>query len=350
MINASSLVYSWAIIGAGPAGLASAGLLVDAGVPASEIIIIDPEFSVGDFGKYWGEVFSNTTVELFMRFFTDIQCFNFIEKQKVFPIESLPLNGYCQLKAVREPLQWITNQLRERIDSLEGYASDLKVHHGAWSVRVANKTIRAKKVILATGGTPKSLSHQGVDEITLYDALNPSRLSQLVNPDDKVAVFGSSHSSMIIMKNLLDAGIKQIVNFYLTPHRYAVPMDGWTLYDNTGLKADTASWVRQHISQQLDPRIERYISNDNNINDYLYGCDKAVYPIGFKSRIPSIKDFGELHHDANTGIIAPGLFGAGIAFPRQVIDPFGGKELNVGLFKFMNDIRAMVPLWLEYGL
>ena len=93
-----------------------------------------------------------------------------------------------------------------------------------------------------------------------------------------------------------------------------------------------------------------YISNDNNINDYLYGCDKAVYPIGFKSRIPSIKDFGELHHDANTGIIAPGLFGAGIAFPRQVIDPFGGKELNVGLFKFMNDIRAMVPLWLQYGL
>ena len=201
MIKAASLVYSWAIIGAGPAGLASAGLLLDAGVPASDIIIIDPEFSVGDFGKYWGEVFSNTSVELFMRFFTDIQCFNFTERQKVFPIESLPLDGYCQLKAVREPLQWITNQLRDQIDSFEGYASDLKVHHGAWSVRVANKTIRAKKVILATGGTPKSLSHQGVDEITLYDALNPSHLSQIVNPDDKVAVFGSSHSSMIIMKN-----------------------------------------------------------------------------------------------------------------------------------------------------
>ena len=350
MRNTPSLVYSWAIIGAGPAGLASAGLLLDAGVSASDIIVIDPKFAVGDFGQYWGEVFSNTTVELFMRFFTDIQCFNFSERQQVFPIESLPSDGYCQLKAVREPLQWITNKLRERIDSLEGYASDLEVHDGAWNMRVGDEIIRAQKVILATGGTPKSLTHDGVDEISLYDALNPSRLSQAVNPSDKVAVFGSSHSSMIIMKNLLDVGVKQVVNFYLAPHRYAVRMDGWTLYDNTGLKADTASWVRQHISKQLDPRIERYISNESNMNKYLYDCDKAVYPIGFKSRTPNIKDLSDLQYDANTGIIAPGLFGAGIAFPRQVVDPFGGRELNVGLFKFMNDIRVMVPLWLQYGL
>ena len=55
-------------------------------------------------------------------------------------------------------------------------------------------------------------------------------------------------------------------------------------------------------------------------------------------------------HDINSGIIAPGLFGVGIAFPQQTTSPLGGKELNVGLYKFMNDIRKVMPLWLRYGL
>ena len=50
-------------------------------------------------------------------------------------------------------------------------------------------------------------------------------------------------------------------------------------------------------------------------------------------------------YDPITGIIAMGLFGASIAFPRRVTDPNGNVELNVGLFKFMKYIRHFLPLW-----
>ena len=37
----------------------------------------------------------------------------------------------------------------------------------------------------------------------------------------------------------------------LTP-RYAVPMDDWTLYDNTGLKAETATWTSDESAGSCD--------------------------------------------------------------------------------------------------
>jgi len=351
MKNLTNKTYRWAIIGAGPAGLASAGLLLDTGISPKDIILIDPEFAVGDFGKYWGEVYSNTSIELFLRFLKDINSFYFHMRPAPFLIESKPKDGYCQLKHVTEPLLWITKQLRKTIDSAQGYASNLHNNNGAWNILVDDQQITAEKVIMATGATPKSLSYNNIEEISLYDALRPSTLEKKVNNEDCIAVFGSSHSSMIIIKNLLDAGVKNIINFYLIPHRYAIKMDGWTLYDNTGLKADTAAWVRKHISKQLDPRIKRYISNDNNIKQYLPLCNKAVYPVGFTPRTPNINGMGGApHYDKNTGILEPGLLGAGIAFPREITDPFGSKELNVGLYKFMKDIRKALPIWIQYDL
>ena len=41
--------YQWAVIGAGPAGLASVGILLEQGVCAKDILMIDPHFHVGDF-------------------------------------------------------------------------------------------------------------------------------------------------------------------------------------------------------------------------------------------------------------------------------------------------------------
>ncbi|MFV9972326.1 MAG: hypothetical protein AB8V06_02570 [Francisella endosymbiont of Hyalomma asiaticum] len=48
--------------------------------------------------------------------------------------------------------------------------------------------------------------------------------------------------------------------------------------------------------------------------------------------MPSVEDIDVRIYDPTTGIIAMGLFGASIAFPRRVTDPNGNVELNVGLF------------------
>jgi len=344
-------VYEWAIIGAGPAGLATVGLLIDSGINPDDMAIIDPAFTVGDFGAYWGEVYSNTTVENFLEFLSQIQSFKFSQQLNTFDLESMPKSGFCQLKKVSEVLQWVTGHLEQSVSFHYDKAVSLNIFNGCWQINLdQGKQLQSKQVVLATGADPKTLSFPNVKEINLYYALNPKKLTNMVASDDIVAVFGSSHSSMIIIKNLLDVGVKKVVNFYLTPHRYAVNMGDWTLYDNTGLKGLTAEWVHKNISQHLDSRIERYISNDQNIKKHMNQCNKGVYPIGFKPRSLDIKNTDVKQYDPHTGIIAPGLFGVGIAFPQVVIDPFGNKEFNVGLNKFMRDIKKVLPIWKKYHI
>lgn len=65
MINRA--IFKWAVIGAGPAGIAAVGKLIDAGINPKEIVWIDPEFKVGDFGTHWRNVSSNTKVGLFLK-------------------------------------------------------------------------------------------------------------------------------------------------------------------------------------------------------------------------------------------------------------------------------------------
>jgi hypothetical protein len=66
--------------------------------------------------------------------------------------------------------------------------------------------------------------------------------------------------------------------------------------------------------------------------------------------LPSAEGVDVRQYDPTTGIIAPGLFGVGIGFPQKVTDPNGNVELNVGLFKFMRDIKRMLPLWEKYDI
>lgn len=350
-MNNQSKHYQWAIIGAGPAGIAALGELLDSGVAAETIMWIDPYFEVGDLGKHWGAVSSNTTVKLFLEFLKGYRSFNFDSKDTTFALEEADSNGYCQLRHVAEPLQWVTNYLRQCVSSCVAEVKSMHVESGAWNLVTADFVITTEKVIMATGCDPKQLTaYDAIKTIDLYHALDPAKLATVCDQNDTVAVFGSSHSSMIIIRSLHELGIKRIINFYLHPIRYAIKMQDWTLYNNTGLKADTAAWVKQNIMKDCLPTIERYLSSPEVLQEYMPQCSKAVYSIGFEQRVPQINRLKFKDYDINTGIIAPGLFGVGIAFPQQTISPLGGQELNVGIYKFMNDIRKVMPLWLQYGL
>lgn len=342
--------HEWAIIGAGPAGIAAVGCLLDAGVDAKKIVWLDPAFKVGDFGQHWGNVSSNTTVEKFSAFLSGFKAFNYSSQQQAFELDKKDPNGFSELKQVATPLQWITDNLRKQIDNNTCRVERLSVQDGNWQLQTSNKMYQAEKVILATGAEPLSLHYDGIEEIPLVTALDPEKLAAARSSDDTIAVFGSSHSAMIIIHSLLELGVKKVINFYREPIRYAVPMDGWILYDNTGLKGETARWVHAHISKNCHPQVERYLSTDKTIADYLPQCNKAVYAIGFKQRVPQVEHIELSQYDTNHGIIAPGLFGTGIGFPKLVTDPHGRQELNVGLYKFMNDLRSMVPIWLKYDL
>ena len=340
------------MVGAGPAGIAAVGLLLDHGINEDEILWIDPCFNVGDLGAHWSDVSSNTTVKLFNEFLQNIKSFEYETNNNSYDLSSLAPTDTCALHYVVEPLKWVTTVLKKKVMTHETNVTNLSRNLGHWSLETTNGDIwYSEKVILATGATPKTLNYGQYCkyEISVTDALKTATLSSHVTQNDIVAVFGSSHSAMIIVRDLINIGVKKVINFYQSPIKFAVNMGDWILYDNTGLKGDTAKWVKENIFQQRHSKIERYVSNDSNVQLYLPLSDKVVYAVGFMRRTPISMDLNLNTYDMNSGILAPGLFGTGIGFPMQTYSPMGHIEMNVGLWKFMQDMRQMMPIWLRYG-
>ena len=92
----------------------------------------------------------------------------------------------------------------------------------------------------------------------------------------------------------------------------------------------------------------RVWSNDDNVKAYLPQCTTAIQAIGFNRRHIPTEGLLTYSHNDKSGIIAPGLFGCGIAFPETTVDTFGNVEASVGMWKFMNYLNRVVPVWQKY--
>lgn len=347
----SKTTFQWAVVGAGPAGIAAVGKLLDNAIPPENILWIDPAFQVGDFGTDWKKVSSNTRIKLFLKFYAACNAFHYDLLSKDFEINHLNPDETCELSLAALPLQWITDHLRKNVTALTDKVTLLKLSKRQWEIQLEKgKKLHAKNVILAIGAEPKSLAYTQIEEISLKKALNPEKLIASVNPEDTVAVFGSSHSAIIIIKTLLEnCHVKKVVNFYRDPLRYAVIFPDWILFDNTGLKGKTAEWARENIDGKWPEKLERVIANEENLSQLLPSCNKAIYAVGFEKRHLPVEGLSSLSYNDRSGIIAPGLFGFGIAFPESKEDIFGTIELRVGLWKFMEYIQQVLPVWLRYG-
>ncbi|OHV05953.1 FAD/NAD(P)-binding protein [Mycobacterium talmoniae] len=341
--------YAWAVIGAGPAGIAAVGRLLDHGIAGQDIAWIDPEFAAGDIGGKWRAVPGNTHVALFLDYLNASPSFRFAEAPP-FELNELDPQQTCPLGVVADPLVWISQQLGERVRPLRTTATDLALSNGQWSVRTEQGEIRSKNVILAVGSVPKKLNYPGLVEIPLEAALDPRRLDGPALDGATVAVFGSSHSAMVALPNLLSTAARKVVNFYQSPLRYAVRFEDWTLFDDTGLKGQAAAWARTNIDGEQPARLERCRVNSPEFQERLQECDHVVYTVGFERRqLPLTPQWGPLQYDTANGILAPGLFGVGIAFPEYRIHPLESGQYRVGLHKFMQRLNDVLPLWLHYG-
>lgn len=350
--------FLWAVIGAGPAGIAAIGQLLDKQISPEHIVWIDPDFNVGDFGSKWSLVSSNTKVKLFNQFYHHCAAFNYQTVAQQFEISKFDEHNTCLLEYAAQPLQWITQSLRQRVFTLQKKAQCLELKDHYWHITVSEsgndlnqEILQSKNVILAIGSEPKSLQFDNLDEIPLTTALNPEALRQTCNTNDVIAVFGSSHSAIIILKSLLEqTHVRQVINFYREPLRYAVYFDDWILFDDTGLKGSTAKWAREYLHGKMPDRLIRKISDPESIKEFLPQCTKAIYSIGFKRRSIAVNGMSSLKYNEHNGIIAPGLFGVGIAFPEAAIDRYRNLEYRVGLWKFMDYLGRVLPLWLQYSV
>lgn len=342
--------YDWAVIGAGPAGIAAVGQLIDNGVKPELILWVDPQFQVGDLGGLWRNVSSNTKVQLFNQFLLSVQSFSYAQVQQEFALTDLPPEETCVLSEVVNPLQWVSDTLCKQVYHVKAMIHHIDLLDRMWSLSSDSETYRAHRVILATGSVPSSFNYPGIP-VTPFDvAVDKARLAMDIDSNYTYAVFGSSHSAMMILRHLVELGAHQIINFYQSPNRYALEMGDWILFDNTGLKGQTADWARTYIDGQRPSNLVRYPSHAHHIQRYLPDCDRVIYAVGFERRDSlRIGEQHPIHYDPHVGIIGPGLFGIGIAYPEKVTDRFGRTEWQVGLWKFMTYLKKILPIWLKYS-
>lgn len=341
--------FAWTVIGAGPAGIAAVGKLLDQGIPPETIAWIDPAFGAGDLGEKWRSVSSNTQVGFFLSYLNDSPAFRFSAAPPM-PLREVDPEETCALALVADPLVWITEHLRERVKAFETSATALYLERRQWRVETERQDLTSKNVILAVGAVPKKLSYPQLKEIPLEVALDPEKLAQEPLENATIAVFGSSHSSMIALPHLLRHPVEKVINFYRSPLRYAVYLDDWILFDDSGLKGQAAVWARENIDGVHPDRLERCWVSSPDFEDKLAACDRAIYTVGFERRtLPETKQWGQLEYNPDNGILAPGLFGLGIAFPARATDRYGYVEYRVGLKKFIDHLHSILPLWFRYS-
>lgn len=201
------------------------------------------------------------------------------------------------------------------------------------------------------------------------DSLNPTVLSELVKPDDGVAVLGSSHSAMLVLKNIHELPFisrpKNTINIYRHPLKYAIDMfpEDWILYDNTGLKGQVADWTKEMIDPSFSTNgqinmsgLKRYqLSEWTNMTHLKNQITKYVFAIGYeRNNLPNfivndnVLSNDLISHDPYTAQllasnqVIPKVYGFGIAFPEKVTDPMGNVEESVGLWKFMKYVKRII--------
>jgi len=343
--------YAWGVIGAGAAGIAAVGKLLDQGVNEADILWIDPAFAAGDLGAKWRGIPSNTKVKSFLRSLQNIESFHYDINSSAFAINQIDHEQTCLLDDIADPLCAITKTLQARVNCIKAQVVHMKLEDQCWRMRCDNgEEVEACSVVMATGAEPKRLTLTGPTEIPFADSMVSERLSQHTREDDVVAVFGSSHSAVLVLRALAKVNVAQVINFYRSPLRYAVDMGDWILFDNTGLKGTAAEWARAHLDGNLPTHFMRVYSNSENIEHHLPSCTKVIYAVGFEPRI-NIDAHGVSlsQYQPQTGVIAPGLFGFGIAYPQEAQDPVGNVELRVGIWKFMDYLNTVMPIWMRYA-
>lgn len=259
----------------------------------------------------------------------------------------------------------------------------------------SGRTVNTPRLVLCTGSrpipTPLAVPNSIKPDLKNMDldvALTPSALAKTLDPavPATIAVVGASHSAILVLMNLCNLATTshpRIRIKWFTRHnslRYAKFMDGWILYDNTGLKGQAAQWARDNLEETSAPSPVRSIitklwtppgEEDAVYQAELPACTHIVQAIGYqRHELPELyttqpcakPDPLVVEHDSLTGCFfgntsdsgadqgrmpIPGLFGAGIAFPERVTDPHGNVEYSVGFWKFMKFFKRVIPQWVS---
>lgn len=346
---------TWTIVGAGPAGIAVVGMLLDVGVDEKAITWVDPEFNVGRLGKYYYNVPGNALAQNYITFVNDCQTFKAYNSKAVDYLRNYYPYEACVLRIVIDALQDITDYLKTRVTCHTATMQNLQFEQGEWVVTLgvqnsesAELTFSSHNVVLATGAHPKVLDYPcNATMLSLDTVLDKNKLKEQLKENDTIALVGGSHSAMLVLKYLYELQAQRVMNFYWHPITYAYDMGEGNTPDYNGLKGDVAEWAFEILEKKNPETIMRVKNTELARAAWLPLCNKIIYAIGYERNEIPCPDINQqdLVYDDTMGIVVPRLFGIGIAFPEKIIDPWGKEQHTIGMIDFLEYAQRIVPEW-----
>lgn len=350
-LDHDAMAVEWLIVGAGPAGIATIGVLIDLGIEPNKMAWLDPDFNVGRMGAHYQNVPGNSRVAEFVYFVNACNIFKECSSSELDALRATQdLTKFENLSAIIKPLKSITDFLLTKVHGVRSTLVTLNFSDDVWHAGTAdNQVIHAHHVILATGSRPRTLDYEQQKVIPLDIALDPDNLALLLTRQDIVGIVGGAHSAILLLKYLSTMQIKHVFNFYRAPIIYAINMGTWTLYSDVGIKGTVAEWAKNVLEKNPPENLTRIKSDDELLQRVLPVCSRVIYAIGYeRNPLPAINGNEPImEYDAHSGLIAPRLFGIGIAFPEERITPIGSTQLCIGLDCFMQYAQKQVPAWMQ---
>ncbi len=341
----------WAIIGAGPAGISVVALLLELGVSGENIAWIDPKFNVGRLGESYGNVPANTQTKYFIEFITSCKTFQESHSPYIEKLYSYNPDLEYSLQIIVDPLRDITHHIQKRVVTIQDSLQSLDFNNDLWHIGTSQKEVTTYNVVLATGSHPRTLNYStDALQIPLDLALDKTLLAENITAHDSVAVVGSAHSAILILKYLTELPIKRIINFYSRPLQYAVPNPSGLINEENGLKGVAARWALEILEKNPPANLIRIHNKPEALDAWLPICNKIVYAVGYeRNDLPAINGVEKPYsnYDSSSGIIAPRLFGIGIAFPERIPDFEGTEQYGIGLNNFIEYAQRVLPAWMK---
>jgi len=327
-------MYDYIIIGGGIAGIISLSVIYNKHVGAKILWIDNNNFTSGDLIKY-PMVPANTPYKVLVYFIEKLyELLGF--KRSISDVCDLTNNNIFKLECLSKELIIITNFIKnlERITLKNDYIEQLSYTNNIWTLIGGNAKYVGAKVVMCNGSTHKKLGYD-IPEISIETALNPLKLNLLDIMNMDIAVFGNSHSGILILKNLYEMGCKNITNIIRSPVRIPYLDDNNTeVYQESGIRGIGLDWATKNLIPENKTHIKIVKFKDIK----TIKADFVIYSIGLKPRDIDIlynsgafirrSDFNE------TGLLADNLYGLGVAYPRFYILN-GNIEYEIGMGGFL---------------
>ena len=363
------------VVGGGPCGIFAVGSLIARG---HQVVWSDAgKFKVGRLPIY-SSVPANTRNDFLVSAFTDLPALNLSATNLPAHLLTQPLSTTALGISVKALKHATTSLLKRKgVESIPSQVTRLEfINNKEWQVTFQeNNQVIVDASILCLGGEPRTassttiqtLQKAGIAVIDHDQIVCPEYLYQpkprLHLKGKKVAIVGPSHSGLLAARNAIKYGkCKSVDLIGLEPElRFAEFREEgtenmWIKYDGTGLKGKVREWTLQelaksvyvcaghgvlasgassslqyhHIDSAVESKtVEKILSLDVDVVAWTTGFSADTACAGIQVIGSNGNEIDLLKaHDGKTGTFleAPQLFGGGIAFPEEWVDPEGFVE------------------------